>query len=129
MPFKWTLNPYRGCTHGCHYCFTRRYQDQLEMGAGDDFSSVILVKVNFPKVLRRELMRGTAVHDLVALGTATDSCQPAEGALHVARPIDTRCARGTIWDRERAQARGRDGESTRPSDTRSTQQQTLRLQG
>ena len=52
MPFKWTLNPYRGCTHGCHYCFARRYQDQLEMEAGDDFSSVILVKVNFPKVLR-----------------------------------------------------------------------------
>ena len=51
MPFKWTLNPYRGCTHACHYCFARRYHAQFEMGAGDDFASVILVKTNFPEVL------------------------------------------------------------------------------
>src|SRR6187549_2238910 len=55
MPFSWTLNPYRGCTHGCHYCFARRYQTQFELGPGDEFSSVIFVKVNFPDVLRREL--------------------------------------------------------------------------
>ena len=55
MPFKWTLNPYRGCTHACHYCFARRYHAQFEMGAGDDFASVILVKTNFPEVLAREL--------------------------------------------------------------------------
>ena len=85
MPFKWTLNPYRGCSHGCHYYFARRYQDQLEMEAGDDFSSVILVKVNFPKVLRRELVHWTAVRDLVALGTATDPYQPAEGHYRLTR--------------------------------------------
>ena len=55
MPFKWTLNPYRGCTHACHYCFARRYQTQLELGSGDEFSSVIFVKTNFVEVLRREL--------------------------------------------------------------------------
>ena len=56
MPFiKWTLNPYRGCTHGCHYCFARRYQTQLELNTGDDFASVIFVKTNFVEVLRREL--------------------------------------------------------------------------
>src|SRR6266850_8618643 len=57
MPFGWTLNPYRGCTHGCHYCFARRYHAQFEMDAGDDFASVILVKQNFVEVLRRELDR------------------------------------------------------------------------
>ena len=36
MPFNWTLNPYRGCTHGCHYCFARRYQTQFELGPGDE---------------------------------------------------------------------------------------------
>src|SRR5918912_1187340 len=53
-PFNWTLNPYRGCTHGCHYCFARRYQTQFELGPGDEFSSVILVKTNLVEVLRRE---------------------------------------------------------------------------
>jgi len=47
MPFDWTLNPYRGCTHGCHYCYARRYHTQFEMNAGDEFASVILVKKNF----------------------------------------------------------------------------------
>ena len=85
MPFKWTLNPYRGCTHGCHYCFARRYQAQLEMGPGDEFSSVILVKVNFPEVLRRELERAAHGDDLVACGTATDPYQPIEGRYRLTR--------------------------------------------
>ena len=57
MPFKWALNPYRGCTHACEYCYARKYQRHLELGAGDDFSSLILVKRNLPEVLRRELAR------------------------------------------------------------------------
>ena len=85
MPFKWTLNPYRGCTHGCHYCFARRYQTQLELGPGDEFSSVILVKVNFPQVLRRELARPAWNGELVAFGTATDPYQPIEGRYRLSR--------------------------------------------
>jgi DNA repair photolyase len=85
MPFRWTLNPYRGCTHGCHYCFARRYQAQLELGAGDDFASVILVKTNFVDVLRRELTRPTWSGDQVALGTATDPYQPIEGHYRLTR--------------------------------------------
>src|SRR5436190_18954765 len=58
MPFGWTLNPYRGCTHGCHYCFARRYHTQFELGTGDECSSVIFVKSNSVGVLRRVLDRG-----------------------------------------------------------------------
>src|SRR5580765_5303814 len=46
MPFEWTLNPYRGCTHGCHYCYARKYQTQFELGVDDEFSSIIFVKTN-----------------------------------------------------------------------------------
>ena len=85
MPFRWTLNPYRGCTHGCHYCFARRYQSQLELGAGDDFSSVVLVKTNFPEVLARELARRPLHGRMAALGTATDPYQPIEGRYRLTR--------------------------------------------
>ena len=85
MPFRWTLNPYRGCTHGCHYCFARRYQSQLELGAGDDFSSVVLVKTNFPEVLERELSGRSLAGEMVALGTATDPYQPIEGRCRLTR--------------------------------------------
>ncbi|MBI4886593.1 MAG: radical SAM protein [Acidobacteria bacterium] len=85
MPFKWTLNPYRGCTHGCHYCYARRYHTQFELGAGDEFSSVILVKTNFVEVLRRELERPSWAREDVALGTATDGYQPIEGHYRLTR--------------------------------------------
>lgn len=85
MPFRWTLNPYRGCTHGCHYCFARRYQTQFELGPDDEFSSLIFVKVNFPDVLRRELDKPSWARDLVALGTATDPYQPIEGHYKLTR--------------------------------------------
>jgi DNA repair photolyase len=85
MPFNWTLNPYRGCTHGCHYCFARRYQTQFELGPGDEFSSLIFVKVNFPDVLRRELDKPSWTRELVALGTATDPYQPIEGHYKLTR--------------------------------------------
>ena len=79
MPFNWTLNPYRGCTHGCHYCFARRYHAQFEMNADDEFATVILVKRNVVDVLRRELDRPSWPRELVAVGTATDPYQPIEG--------------------------------------------------
>ena len=85
MPFGWTLNPYRGCTHGCHYCFARRYQFQLELDAGDDFASVILVKVNFVDVLRRELASPRWRPELIGFGTATDPYQPIEGRYRLSR--------------------------------------------
>src|SRR6188472_913793 len=69
MPFKWTLNPYRGCTHGCHYCYARRYHAQFELGADDEFASVILVKTNLIDVLKRELRKPSWSGELVAVGT------------------------------------------------------------
>src|ERR671912_1547336 len=85
MPFNWTLNPYRGCTHACHYCFARRYQTQLELGSGDEFSSLIFVKTNFVEVLRRELDHPKWSRELAALGTATDPYQPIEGHYKLSR--------------------------------------------
>src|SRR6266851_920889 len=85
MPFEWTLNPYRGCTHGCHYCYARRYHVQFEMNADDEFASVILVKQNFVEVLARELARPSWTGEYVAVGTATDCYQPIEGHYKLTR--------------------------------------------
>jgi DNA repair photolyase len=85
MPFKWTLNPYRGCTHGCHYCFARRYHAQFELDSDDAFSSIIFVKRNFVDVLERELDRPSWKREYVAVGTATDVYQPIEGHYKLTR--------------------------------------------
>ena len=85
MPFKWTLNPYRGCTHGCHYCYARRYQTQFELGSDDEFASIIFVKTNLVDVLRRELVRPSWTREYVAVGTATDCYQPIEGYYKLTR--------------------------------------------
>ena len=85
MPFDWTLNPYRGCTHGCHYCYARRYQTQFELGAGDEFASIIFVKTNLVEVLRRELQKPSWTGEYVAVGTATDCYQPIEGHYRLTR--------------------------------------------
>jgi len=85
MPFEWTLNPYRGCTHGCHYCYARRYHTQFEMNADDEFASMILVKKNFVEVLARELARPSWKRHYIAIGTATDCYQPIEGHYKLTR--------------------------------------------
>ncbi len=94
MPFGWTLNPYRGCTHGCHYCFARRYHAQFEMDSGDEFASVILVKQNIVAVLARELDRPSWKRDHVAFGTATDPYQPIEGHYKLSRALIETLTRG-----------------------------------
>ena len=86
MPFNWTLNPYRGCTHGCHYCFARRYHAQFELDSGDAFSSVILVKTNFVDVLEKELDRPSWKREYVAVGTATDVVPADRRALQADAP-------------------------------------------
>jgi DNA repair photolyase len=79
LPFEWTVNPYRGCTHACVYCFARNTHTYLELDAGADFDNQIVVKTNIADVLRRELHRPSWRHEPVALGTNTDPYQRAEG--------------------------------------------------
>ncbi|WP_298041059.1 Rv2578c family radical SAM protein [uncultured Microbacterium sp.] len=79
MPFAWTINPYRGCSHACTYCFARGTHEYLDLDGGGDFDSQIIVKTNIAEVLRRELARGSWQHETVALGTNTDPYQRAEG--------------------------------------------------
>lgn len=76
--FSWTINPYRGCSHACKYCFARRTHTYLDMDAGRDFEREIVVKVNVPELLRAELARPSWKRDLVALGTNTDPYQWVE---------------------------------------------------
>ena len=79
LPFNWTVNPYRGCTHACRYCFARPTHKYLELDTGQDFDRQIVVKTNVAEVLRRELARPSWKHEPVALGTNTDPYQRAEG--------------------------------------------------
>ncbi|TFV85863.1 Rv2578c family radical SAM protein [Blastococcus sp. CT_GayMR16] len=79
MPFPWTINPFRGCSHACLYCYARSTHEWLELDAGHDFDSQIVVKTNLVDVLRKELRRPSWKREHVALGTNTDPYQRAEG--------------------------------------------------
>jgi DNA repair photolyase len=79
MPFGHTINPYRGCSHACVYCFARGTHEWLELDSGADFDQQIVVKTNLVDVLRRELARPSWKREHVALGTNTDPYQRAEG--------------------------------------------------
>jgi DNA repair photolyase len=84
MPFAWSLNPYRGCTHGCHYCYARASHAYLGHAASD-FETTIYVKTNLPEALESELDRPTWRGERVAIGTATDPYQPCEGRYRLTR--------------------------------------------
>lgn len=79
MPFRWTINPYRGCSHACTYCFARPTHKYLDFDAGRDFEREIVVKVNVPEVLRAELRRPSWKGEHIAMGTNTDPYQWVEG--------------------------------------------------
>ena len=93
MPFSWTINPYRGCSHACVYCFARPTHTFLELDAGRDFETKIVVKVNAPEVLQRELAAPRWKGEHVAMDTATDPYQRAEGRYRLMpRIIETLAA-------------------------------------
>ena len=79
VPFRWTINPYRGCGHACAYCFARGSHRYLDLDSGLDFNSKIVVKVNAAEVARRELARPGWAGEHVAMGTNVDCYQRAEG--------------------------------------------------
>src|SRR4051812_20917647 len=87
VPFDWTVNPYRGCSHACVYCFARPTHVYLGLDAGRDFEKEIVVKVNAPEVLRRELARPSWKGEHVAMGTNTDPYQWVEGRYKFMRGI------------------------------------------
>jgi DNA repair photolyase len=87
MPFRWTINPYRGCSHACVFCFARPTHTYLGFDAGRDFEREIVVKVNAPEVLRAELAQPSWKREHVALGTNTDPYQWVEGRYRLMEGI------------------------------------------
>lgn len=87
IPFSVSLNPYRGCEHGCIYCFARPTHSYLGLSPGLDFESRIIAKMNAPELLRRELARPSYVPEPIALGISTDAYQPCERQLGLTRQL------------------------------------------
>ena len=89
MPFEWTINPYRGCSHACVYCFARNTHTYLDLDAGHDFDTKVVVKVNAAELLRRELAAPRWSGESIAMGTNVDCYQRAEGRYGLMRGIIT----------------------------------------
>ncbi|WP_161926628.1 Rv2578c family radical SAM protein [Gordonia crocea] len=87
MPFRFSVNTFRGCTHACRYCFARPTHEYLDFDAGEDFNRQIIVKLNAAAVLRKELRRRSWRREVVALGTNTDPYQRAEGRYRLMPPV------------------------------------------
>lgn len=87
LPFRWTVNPYRGCSHACVYCFARPTHEYLGFGIGEDFDRRIVVKVNAVERLRAELRSVRWRGEAIAMGTNTDPYQPVEGRYRLTQGI------------------------------------------
>jgi DNA repair photolyase len=79
MPFRWTINPYRGCQHACRYCFARNSHTYLDLDAGADFDTKVVVKVNAPELVRKKMASAAWSGEHIAMGTNVDCYQRAEG--------------------------------------------------
>jgi DNA repair photolyase len=84
MPFKWSLNPYKGCAHACSYCYARAYHSYLDLSPSS-FETQLFVKTNIAELLRGEVRRGTWRGEGIAIGTATDPYQRLEGQYRLTR--------------------------------------------
>ena len=87
IPFRWSINPYRGCEHGCIYCYARPTHSYLNLSPGLDFETRLVAKVNAAELLRKELSRASHEPSPVNIGSATDAYQPIERELRITRSV------------------------------------------
>lgn len=85
LQFRWSANPYRGCFHSCAYCYARRYHEYLDMGAGTDFESKLVIKPDAPQLLRGEFLKKSWKGELVMFSGVTDCYQPIEAVYKLTR--------------------------------------------
>lgn len=85
--FDYSVNPYRGCEHGCIYCYARPTHSYLNMSPGLDFETRLIAKRNIAQVLRAELGRKSYVPQMINIGSATDCYQPVERDYHLTRQL------------------------------------------
>lgn len=92
LPFRWSLNPYRGCFHACAYCYARPSHEYWGFGAGTDFESKLVVKTNAAESLRAALLKPTWRGELIVFSGNTDCYQPLEATYHTTRACLKVCA-------------------------------------
>ncbi len=92
LPFSYSVNPFRGCFHGCAYCYARRTHEYLDFGAGTDFDRRIVVKVNAPELLRDRIVRPDWEREPIIFSGVTDCYQPLEASYEVTRECLEVCA-------------------------------------
>lgn len=85
IPFSFSVNPYRGCFHGCAYCYARPTHQYLDFGAGSDFERKIVAKVNAPSLLRAEFMKRSWKGEPLTFSGITDCYQPLEASYRLTR--------------------------------------------
>src|SRR5262249_37669984 len=83
--FDWTVNPYRGCEHGCIYCFARPYHEYLGFSSGLDFETKIMAKPDAPALLRQELAKPSWKPEPIVMSAITDVYQPIEHKMRITR--------------------------------------------
>lgn len=92
LPFRWSLNPYRGCFHGCAYCYARPTHEYWGFGSGTDFESKIIMKRDAPALLRKAFEKPSWRGELIVFSGNTDCYQPVEASLELTRACLEVCA-------------------------------------
>ncbi|MCH8253243.1 MAG: radical SAM protein, partial [Planctomycetes bacterium] len=85
LPFRWSINPYRGCQHACTYCYARPSHEYLDWGAGTDFETKLTVKSNAPALLRKSLDKPSWKGEPILFSGNTDCYQPLEASHELTR--------------------------------------------